>query len=108
MTEQIIARFSHDRLPELWALMRTTGESPEAMRAAVEKEFAAGVICFEGVVSLDDRPHEFVSVLLDTASIGYWRPSGWPENAVTALCKIVEPVATATDWTRGALIRCAA
>lgn len=94
----------HERLSEFWAIMGRNRSGPAAMRAAVEKEFGAGELRFEGVV-LGDR----TVVLIDTASIDFddrFAYHGRPD-VVTAKCRIVEPPHRRVECA-GMPFRCAA
>lgn len=94
--------YPHERLSDVWNIMKRTPGGPVAMRHAVEREFGAGILRFAS-------PHSAV-VLLDTWSIDYWEERESFKSFAAAKVKIVKGIYQQSEesrqWHQAYPIRC--
>jgi hypothetical protein len=79
----------HERLSEVWDIMRATGGSPKAMREAVESEFGIGLLSFS---------NNSCTVYLDTESISFWAKQEGPPDYAAATVRIITPENLDEGW----------
>jgi|SRR5687768_9272310 len=94
--------YPHERLADVWEIMKKTPGGPAAMRAAVEREFGSGILRFSS-------PYGAV-VLLDTNSIDFWDGGEFGgmsrQSHAAAKVKIVRGMRRKDHWSMKYPIAC--